>query len=207
MAFIQYDDISIYLPNGHNQGTVERQLRMIGRMFANCGLHFEPDYTDTKKFPVTNEAGGSKLFYFNYLKSVSSVVQKHEFTDSTTTLVEGNDYTLLPPADDFSKGIELQCVLDHPYYLEVTGTYGFIETIDVSSNDDTVKAISEEITDVVVDYLILLLDNEATGGTRIIRSKTGNDSDVQWSERDARRVYHTPSESPELQALIRKYSC
>lgn len=194
MAFTTYADISDQLPIGHNQSAVERQLRLIERMFLNHGLVFGADRNVTNMVFDVHNIGGNCLFHYCYIKSVTSLVEMSHYSDTGTTLVAGQDYRLLPPSDTFSKGFELNYVLHKPYYLSFTGSVGFQTTP------------SQNIVDAIVEYLIQHQYATLSGGF-IVRSKTGNDSEVQYSESKSRDYYFKPEDFPELQTIIAQYAC
>jgi hypothetical protein len=197
MAFITYDTISNYLPVGHNEMMITRQLRMIESMFNNRQLFFQADATKTLKLYVTNEVGGNNLFYYRFIKSVTSVTAKDLFDSSKSeVLTVHDDYTLLPPSDTFSAGVELRCKLYYPCYLEVVASVGFLENVPENS----------DIEDTVIDYLIAYSNLQKEGGKHITQSKTGDDSEIAYDASSMRKAMHTPYESPELINLINKYA-
>lgn len=177
MAFIQYSDIAISLPDGHDQTLAERLLDNTEfDLIYNYNMEFVAD--SALNTDLVASSIYQTMFYFWFIKTITSLKVKHSEYLFEYTLVADVDYRLIevPNMPGVYYAIELigryrQGIKDR-YYLELIGTKGYAENVPT------------RIKNAIIDFLyrqLSIFNIDSTRADRLITQSDTGESSVTFS--------------------------
>lgn len=136
MAFLTIEDIQASLPVGFDTNYVARLLTLSKRKLEEFGLRFREPAVETRRIKASSD--GQRLFSVWFMTGKPTEVKVGSFGSThVLSLTEYTDYLVKSHPNVSGLYFQIETMRDFfsPFFLDVTASIGFMESVD-----DTLKA-------------------------------------------------------------------